>query len=157
MISAIDVNKYIIGQGLKRYGGIQSDLTPEVITIKYSVLFPGPVHSFVVGIASSESRALGTLYTSTAEIGSWIGIDNIRPSGILSVPNQELADSKINIYPNPANDIVNFNLEELNDGSITINSITGQEVANLVVTNSIEQVNVSHLSAMNFTFILFAI
>ncbi len=146
MISAIDVNKYVIGQGLKRYGGTQSDLSPEVIALTYSIFFPGPVHSYVVGIASSETRALGSLYTSTAEIGSWIGIDNIRPSGILSVPKQDLADSKINIFPNPANDIVNFNLDELNDGSITINSITGQEVANVVVTNSIEQVNVSHLS-----------
>lgn len=146
MVSAIDIDKNVIGQGIKRFGGTQSELSSVLIEMSYSIFFEEPVHSYVVGISSSETRALGQLYDSTAAIGSWIGVDNIIPGDLLSVPKEELANTKIKIYPNPASDVVNFDLDELNNGTITINSVTGQEVVNTKFTNGTKKINVNHLN-----------
>src|SRR5690554_1351695 len=51
----------------------------------------------------------------------------------------------VSVYPNPANDFVNFKVDGLENGTITINSITGQEVVNASISGT-EKVNVNHLN-----------
>ncbi|PKR80013.1 hypothetical protein CW751_12375 [Brumimicrobium salinarum] len=51
----------------------------------------------------------------------------------------------INVYPNPATNVVNFKVDGLENGKIVINSITGQEVVNTTISNS-KQVDVSNLN-----------
>lgn len=51
----------------------------------------------------------------------------------------------INVYPNPATNFVNFKVDGLENGTVTINSVTGQEVVNTTISNS-KQVDVSNLN-----------
>lgn len=53
---------------------------------------------------------------------------------------------EINVYPNPANNFVNFKVDGLENGSVIINSITGQEVVNTAIGNGTTKVNVSNLN-----------
>jgi len=51
----------------------------------------------------------------------------------------------VNVYPNPATNFVNFKVDGLENGTVTINSVTGQEVVNTSI-NGTEKVNVNHLN-----------
>lgn len=59
----------------------------------------------------------------------------------LSVTDQY---KEISIYPNPANNFVNFKVDGLENGTVSISSITGQEVVNTTI-NGTEKVDVSKL------------
>lgn len=51
----------------------------------------------------------------------------------------------VNVYPNPATNFVNFEIDGLENGTVTINSITGQEVVNTSFANG-TKIDVSHLN-----------
>ncbi|RYM34691.1 T9SS type A sorting domain-containing protein [Brumimicrobium glaciale] len=53
---------------------------------------------------------------------------------------------EISIYPNPANNFVNFKIDGLENGTVIINSVTGQEVVNTTISNGMKQVDVSNLN-----------
>ncbi|RFC53144.1 T9SS type A sorting domain-containing protein [Brumimicrobium aurantiacum] len=53
---------------------------------------------------------------------------------------------EINVYPNPASNFVNIKVDGLVNGTVTINSVTGQEVVNSSIVNGTKKVNVSDLN-----------
>ncbi|WP_107037623.1 T9SS type A sorting domain-containing protein [Brumimicrobium mesophilum] len=53
---------------------------------------------------------------------------------------------EISIYPNPANNFVNFKIDGLENGTVIINSVTGQQVVNTTIANGMKKVDVSHLN-----------
>jgi|SRR5690554_86080 len=71
--------------------------------------------------------------------------DNIGSFTIGATTSLTINTKDIKVYPNPANDFVNFKVDGLENGTITINSITGQEVVNASISGT-EKVNVNHLN-----------
>lgn len=61
----------------------------------------------------------------------------------LSVADQY---KEISVYPNPANNFVNFKIDGLENGTVIINSITGQEVVNTTIAHGTKKVDVSNLN-----------
>ena|SRR5690554_6081793 len=54
-------------------------------------------------------------------------------------------EKNVNVFPNPANDFVTFQIDGLENGNVVISSITGQEVVNTSV-NGLAKVDVSALN-----------
>ncbi|MFK8045428.1 MAG: T9SS type A sorting domain-containing protein [Crocinitomicaceae bacterium] len=64
----------------------------------------------------------------------------------LSVETEKQAN--ISVFPNPATDVVNINIENLNGvGSVSIYDIAGKVVSNAVIKNGKNQVNIEALNA----------
>ena len=67
----------------------------------------------------------------------WVGLNEVKPN-----------DLGISVYPNPANDWINFKLKVANKPvNLEIYSIFGQRVMNTKLFASLKAVQVSHLSA----------
>lgn len=61
-------------------------------------------------------------------------------TGLISETKKEML-----VYPNPAVNVVNFNVPNV-EGTISINTITGQEVVSRTIGNDVETVNVNNLN-----------
>src|SRR5690554_1628 len=72
-------------------------------------------------------------------------ITNSNPVTLTSSVAVKKQIKELNIYPNPASNFVNFEIDGLENGNVIINSITGQEVVNTTINNS-KQVDVSNLN-----------
>jgi hypothetical protein len=60
--------------------------------------------------------------------------------------NEITVKSKINVFPNPANNVINFEMDNVNARSIQIYDMTGKLVTNVDVRNSFVSVDLSSLS-----------
>jgi hypothetical protein len=68
------------------------------------------------------------------------------PSFYTDVENKLVRKNQLNVYPNPASEIVNIQLpENLTQGRLSVYNITGQEVISLKITESTQQVSVTEL------------
>jgi hypothetical protein len=77
--------------------------------------------------------------------GSVIDVSNAITLSSTTSSIVELTKS-VNVYPNPATNFVNFEIDGLENGTVTISSITGQEVVNTSFANGVEKVDVNHLN-----------
>src|SRR5690554_67949 len=71
--------------------------------------------------------------------------DNIGSFTIGATTSLTINTKNINVYPNPATNFVNFEIDGLENGTVTINSITGQEVVNASFANG-TKIDVNHLN-----------
>ena len=66
-----------------------------------------------------------------------------------------LEESQIELYPNPAKNVINFKSEtQVDKANITILNSFGQNVSNRLTINSSNQINVSSLPAGFYTIII---
>lgn len=59
-----------------------------------------------------------------------------------SINNYDAA--QVNAYPNPASDVLNFDVEELNGGNIRVYDVTGRMIENVHISNSTMIMNVDN-------------
>jgi hypothetical protein len=97
----------------------------------------------VAPIVENEEMIVYVLVEGTNGYSSvYAGSNAITLTSLVSVVDQY---KEISIYPNPANSFVNFKVDGLVNGTIMINSVSGQEVVNTQI-NGTKKVNVSHLN-----------
>ncbi len=73
-------------------------------------------------------------------------IANSNPITLTSIVSVTEYSKEVSVYPNPANNFVNFTVDGLENGTVVINSITGQEVVNTTIANGTKKVNLSKLN-----------
>ncbi|MFA5573425.1 MAG: T9SS type A sorting domain-containing protein [Brumimicrobium sp.] len=129
------------GGGMLELSGGSSQSTWTNVTVP--ITWQGgvtPTHYDII-IAASEAVFSST---ATAVVDSWVAADNIV---LTEDPTSSIVENNaysVNVYPNPASDILNINAEGVN-GTVTIASITGQVVTTANVNNG-AKVDVSNLN-----------
>ena len=81
------------------------------------------------------------VYTSTATAGAAWEIDYVKVTGENSVSVSENAISNVSVYPNPANDVISFNLES--DAQVSVFDMTGRIVSTMNMTAGAAQFQVT--------------
>jgi|SRR5690554_18635 len=140
-----DFGQNATGQGMLEITADQSDW--KEVTVPITWIDGTDIDSIEVLFASTKSGVFAGETEPTAD-GTLFEIDNIEfiTAGGGSVGLEELAMNAVNVFPNPAVNTVTFDVKGLDNGTITINSITGQEVVNTTIANGSKAVNVSHLN-----------
>lgn len=109
-------------------GGIELDLTKAGFNVGDNI---------IVGIeiwgANGETEGQATF------------ANNMGSFTIGATTSLTINTKNINVYPNPATNFVNFEIDGLENGTVTINSITGQEVVNASFANG-TKIDVNHLN-----------
>ena len=141
VIQAFDAAGDIAGIGLEVFAGTQANLTSVTIPMIYIA----PVEQYIILAASSEGQVL-TTFTSTITPGSSLGIDNIVVGNTVSISEEVINNNNVNVYPNPANDFINVDVNGIENANITVYSVTGQEVINTTISNGTQKLNVSNLN-----------
>lgn len=143
-IEGNDASGGVVSQGIVQFTGNQAGLQALTIQMLQNPQNSNAVASYFIGIASSEADLLQSATTTAAE-GSWIAIDNIRFDDNSGSSSIAVNEKNVNVFPNPANDFVTFQIDGLENGNVVISSITGQEVVNTSV-NGLAKVDVSALN-----------
>jgi hypothetical protein len=103
---------------------------------------------FLNPAVNSGGPAFG-LFVALASGGELIAL----PETTLSI-NEELENSLLNVYPNPATDILNLNAVDLQDKEIRIVDITGRSVKNLQFNSTGNTIDVTDLTPGTYQLLL---
>ena len=91
----------------------------------------------------NHSFRLAFVYTSTDEAASTWEIDYVMINTDGSVSVDEHSVQAVNVYPNPANSVISFKLE--NDAEVSIFDITGRMVSSMTMVAGVSQCQVADL------------
>ena len=64
---------------------------------------------------------------------------------VTNIPSEYTANSTIDIYPNPSDDIINIEIENINNATIEIYNISGRLVFSKALNSRIEKIDISGL------------
>lgn len=143
---AVDSSEFLAGAGEQLFstGGNWDTLS---LPIDYDPLFASLTpDSLTMGFFSSGQNG---------QKGSKLWVDNVRfvysnPNGVVEVP---VETPTVNVFPNPANNVVNFKTDlNLENTVATIYSLEGKQVVTKTISNNFAEVN--ELSAGRYFFTL---
>lgn len=117
----------------------------------------GVSYTYDITVALGDSTLAGGLYISSESVfgtNSIVGLSQSSPSN--EIFSLELTASSANIskaeealtlelYPNPANDMVKISSNDIGNLNITIHDITGKKVMSTLLSNN-DQINISELT-----------
>jgi len=144
--TTLDSSEFIAGAGEQLFstGGNWDTLS---LPLDYDLLIGGLTpDSVTMGFFSSGQNG---------QKGSKLWVDNVRfvysnPNGVVEVP---VETPSINVFPNPANNVVNFKTDvNLENVIATIYSLEGKQVVTKTISNNLAEVN--ELSAGRYFFTL---
>jgi hypothetical protein len=143
----VDSSEFIANASQNLFETNASDWDTVSLPINYDPLFPGVTpDSVTIGFFSNGF---------SGHKGSKLWVDNVRfvytnPNGVVEIP---VETPMVSVYPNPANNVVNFKTElNLENTIATIYSLEGKQVVSKVITNNVAEVN--ELSAGRYFFTL---
>lgn len=127
-----------------------SNWKPFKIPINYTNDYTNPTHLKLI-FSASAAYNFDDLENCRGQIGSKLFIDNLSfqydPEGL---EEPLLNRQTVKVFPNPASDIVKFDLGEENKGELVIYNLLGAEIARMSIENRIVEYNVSELVAGNY-------
>ena len=134
----------------KYYSGTQGSWKKEVVPLTYT----GASASFTFLSASSE-KEINPITGSDIKLGSSISIDNIQfyKNGATASLDQIIAKN-LKVYPNPAKNTIHLDVSFLENGSISICSILGQEIISSPISNGLNTVYLDKLTNGVYIYIL---
>ena len=97
-----------------------------------------------VSTYSGTSTYFAFKYTSTDAAASTWEIDNALISGVAAVGVSEIKETTLQVFPNPATNIVNINCDI--EGQLRIINLAGQTLLELKTRKGANQLNVQHLN-----------
>ncbi len=152
----VELSKFnVANDSSDQIAGVFERLFPTAGTDWDSVSLPIDYDPLYVG-QSPDTTTMGFFSSGTnAQIGSKLWVDNVRfvylnPNGVVEVP---VETPTINIFPNPANNVVNFKTDlNLENTIATIYSLEGRQVVTKTISNNLAEVN--ELSSGRYFFTL---
>lgn len=136
-----DFGQNAIGQAVLEVSANKSGWTDVTVPINW--LSPDPIDSIQVLFGTTKSAIFGGPSPSAdSTVFEIDGVELYEPSSGI----ENLSMNTVSVYPNPATDVVNFNIDGLENGTVVINSVTGQEVVNTTISNGSKTVDVSALN-----------
>ena len=118
----------LLGGGYFREKNTVSDWTSFEIVVDYEIDYADP-NEIRLLFVSSAGYDFGDLENCKGQVGSTLYIDDIAFHYELGLVEPLMEKCKVNVYPNPVMETVNFEFEKEIEGRLVIYNLQGMEVA----------------------------
>lgn len=146
-------NTVTVGSGKVMFYNAVNAYTAFKVDINYtSETTPDSVIVIVAASANYDFTSITTLMDCEGQVGSTIYIDELAFDYEIGVKELLMSDIYVNVYPNPACDQLNIQLEKDIEGEILVYDINGKQLLNQQVNGKQFSIDINTLATGNYFF-----